>query len=72
MFLYFKNNFLQLYHIPHVFKISLSKLGRVTSLIITRARISMQSVHRCETSGSMRACQAAGPGSIPGRYKFPG
>ena len=29
-------------------------------------------VHRCGTSGSMRACHAAGPGSIPGRDKFPG
>ena len=28
-------------------------------------------VYRCETSGSMRACHAAGPGSIPGRDKFP-
>ena len=30
------------------------------------------SVVRCGTSGSMRACHAAGPGSIPGRDKFPG
>ena len=29
-------------------------------------------VHRCGTGGSMRACHAAGPGSIPGRDKFPG
>ena len=29
-------------------------------------------VHRCGTDGSMRACHAAGPGSIPGRDKFPG
>ena len=29
-------------------------------------------VHRCGLGGSMRACQAAGPGSIPGQYKFPG
>ena len=29
-------------------------------------------VHRCGTSGSMRACHAAGPGSIPGRDNFPG
>ena len=29
-------------------------------------------VHRCEASGSMRACHAAGPGSIPGRDRFPG
>ena len=29
-------------------------------------------VHRCGPGGSMRACHAAGPGSIPGRDKFPG
>ena len=29
-------------------------------------------VHRCGPVGSMRACQAAGPDSIPGRDKFPG
>ena len=29
-------------------------------------------VHRCGASGSMLACHAAGPGSIPGRDKFPG
>ena len=29
-------------------------------------------VHRCGASGSMCACHAAGPGSIPGRDKFPG
>ena len=29
-------------------------------------------VHRCGASGSMRACNTAGPGSIPGRDKFPG
>ena len=29
-------------------------------------------VHRCGASGSMRACHAAGLGSIPGRDKFPG
>ena len=29
-------------------------------------------VHRCGTGGSMRACHVAGPGSIPGRDKFPG
>ena len=29
-------------------------------------------VHRCGASGGMRACHAAGPGSIPGRDKFPG
>ena len=29
-------------------------------------------VHRCGPGGSMRACHAAGPGSIPGRDRFPG
>ena len=29
-------------------------------------------VHRCGPGGSMRACHAAGPGSIPGRDMFPG
>ena len=29
-------------------------------------------VHRCGLGGSMRACHAAGPGSIPSRDKFPG
>ena len=29
-------------------------------------------VHRCGPGGSMRTCHAAGPGSIPGRDKFPG
>ena len=31
----------------------------------------MQKVHRCGASGFMRACHAAGPGSIPGRDRFP-
>ena len=29
-------------------------------------------VHRCGAGGTMRACHSAGPGSIPGRDKFPG
>ena len=28
--------------------------------------------HRCGSCGIMRPCHAAGPGSIPGRDKFPG
>ena len=36
------------------------------------SRERMSSVHRCGASGSMRACQAVGPGSIPGRDKLPG
>ena len=31
-----------------------------------------RTVHRCGAVGTMRACHAAGPGSIPGRDKFPG
>ena len=29
-------------------------------------------VHRCGASGSIHACHAEGPGSIPGRDRFPG
>ena len=29
-------------------------------------------IHRCGPGGSMRACHAAGPDSIPGRDRFPG
>ena len=29
-------------------------------------------VHRCGAGGSIYACHAAGPGSIPGLDKFPG
>ena len=29
-------------------------------------------VHRCGPGDSMRACHSTGPGSIPGRDKFPG
>ena len=35
-------------------------------------RNSSVTVHRCGSSGSMRACRSAGPGSIPDRDKFPG
>ena len=37
-----------------------------------KARFGCCGVHRCGSGGSMRACHAAGPGSIPGRDKFPG
>ena len=33
--------------------------------------ISFRVVHGCEASGSMQACHAASPGSIPSRDKFP-
>ena len=42
------------------------------SLYLWYHSFSNLSVHRCEASGSMRACHAVGPGSIPGREKFPG
>ena len=42
---------------------------RLSSVIVKR-RFSIIRVHRCGTSGSMRASQAAGLGSIPGRDKF--
>ena len=32
----------------------------------------MKIVHRCGASGSMRACHAVGPGSIPSRDRFSG
>ena len=41
---------------------------RFSGFVLTMKQI----VHRCGASGSMRACHAAGPGSIPGRDKFPG
>ena len=36
------------------------------------APLTIFKVHRCGTSGSMRACHAAGLGSFPGWDKFPG
>ena len=41
-------------------------------IIIIIIPIMLKNVHRCGAGGSMRACHAAGPGSIPGRDKFPG
>ena len=41
-------------------------------MIMMMMMMMWHSVHRCGASGSMRACHAAGPGSIPGRDKFPG
>ena len=38
----------------------------------SQERNKLNYVHRCETGGIMRAYHAAGPGSIPGRNKFPG
>ena len=35
-------------------------------------KFEQSSAHRCGQGGSMRACHAAGPSSIPGRDKFPG
>ena len=41
----------------------------LTPLVIRVLRYSH--VHHCGTGGSMCACHSAGPGSIPGRDKFP-
>ena len=41
-------------------------------IIIIKIIIIIILVHLCGASGSMRACPAAGPGSIPGRDRFPG
>ena len=46
--------------------------GHLKSLVHSSAVNDEQTVHRCGASGSMWACHAAGPGSIPGRDKFPG
>ena len=35
-------------------------------------KLHLNCVHRCGANGSMRACHAVGPGSIPGRVRFPG
>ena len=40
--------------------------------VFVSSMFTLSVVHRCGTSGSMRACHAAGTGSIPGRDKFPG
>ena len=45
----------------------LSTVHYITTIIII---ITM--VHRCGPGGSMCACHAAGPSSIPGRDRFPG
>ena len=43
-----------------------------TVLIIYLIALYYNHVHRCGTGDSMRACHAAGPGSILGRDRFPG
>ena len=58
-----------LYPIKHVW--DMMKRELTLSPEPTTTSTEMQ-VHRCEASDSMRACHAAGPGSIPGRDKFPG
>ena len=50
---------------------SQNNLPSYTSLKLVIYSLS-QTVHRCGLGGSMRACHAAGPGSFPGRGKFPG
>ena len=46
----------------------------VVTIILNKQTIrnKTKTVHRCGASGYMRACHAAGPGSIPGWDKFPG
>ena len=44
---------------------NLNPVVEVISLILN-----YDSVHRCGIGGNMRACHAAGPGSIPDRDKF--
>ena len=46
--------------------VNIATLGNVISKCVCHT------VHRCGGSGSMLPCHAAGPGSIPGRDKFPG
>ena len=41
-------------------------------IVIIIRLIIIHYVHRCVASGSMRACHAAGPGSIPGRGRMSG
>ena len=47
-------------------------IGYIYIYIHTYIYIYTYKVHRCGPGGSMRACHAAGPGSIPGRDNFPG
>ena len=44
----------------------------VLEYTVQNRKIVTINVHRCGTGGGMLACYAAGPGSIPGRDKFPG
>ena len=48
-----------------------SGFQREDAVINYSSSITNAAVHRCGTGGSMRACHVAGPGSIPGRDKFP-
>ena len=49
-----------------------STTGRVIVIYHNPKKKNRQNVQRCGASGSMRACHAAGPGSIPGRRSFLG
>ena len=44
----------------------------MTATTMTIITIMSTTIHCCGAGGSMRACHAAGPGSIPGWDKFPG
>ena len=60
---------------PNIFLSTLfSNTLNLCSSLNVRDQVSQayNTVPRCGASGSMRACHAAGPDSIPGRDKFPG
>ena len=59
-------NWRSVVRIPAMIQIFLSKI-----IICMSSDIQNFQVHRCGPGGSMRACHAAGPGSIPGSDKFP-
>ena len=50
----------------------LQSMGKVKKIGCKGTACSKPKVHRCGPGSSMRACHAAGPGSIPGRDRFPG
>ena len=58
-------------HYPETAPLPTTDLGLYACLLLFYS-ILFQFVHRCGAVGSMRACHAAGPGSNPGRDKFPG
>ena len=64
--------FVQLTVVPlRAFK-SADMAGGYSLLQLSVKIIRIIHVHRCGANGSMRACHAAGPGSMPSWDKFPG